>query len=84
MQLVNPENRSMLQRLGIQNIIVWDDIGGYVLANTVADNNYLAVFCQLAQDREKSSANARNSCWFIGKALASYPIIIIRNAVTCF
>ncbi|HNX02428.1 MAG: NAD-binding protein [Candidatus Cloacimonas sp.] len=67
-QLVNPENRSMLQRLGIQNIIVWDDIGGYVLANTVADNNYLAVFCQLAQDRENHLQTQEIPAEFIGKS----------------
>ena len=67
-QLVNPENRSMLQRLGIRNIIIWDDIGGYILANSIADNNYLAVFCQLVQDKQNHLQTQKIPSDFIGKS----------------
>lgn len=67
-QLVNPENRSLLERIGIINIIVWDDIGGYILANSVADINFLAVFCQLAQDKQNHLLTQKIPTEFIGKS----------------
>lgn len=57
----------MLQRLGIRNIIIWDDIGGYILANSIADNNYLAVFCQLVQDKQNHLQTQKIPSDFIGR-----------------
>ena len=67
-QLINPENRSLLERTGIQNIIVWDDIGGYILANNVTDTNYLTVFCQLAQDKQNHIITQKIPAEFAGKS----------------
>ena len=66
-QLINTENRGMLQRLGISNIIVWDDIGGYILANSVFDPNSLAAFCHLAKDSENRISIHRIIDTYIGK-----------------
>jgi len=67
-QLINPENRSLLERNGIQNIIVWDDIGGYILANNVTDTNYLTVICQLAQDKNNHIITQRIPTEFVSKS----------------
>ena len=67
-QLINPENRSLLERNGIQNIIVWDDIGGYILANNVTDTNYLTVICQLAQEKNNHIITQRIPTEFVSKS----------------
>jgi len=66
-QLVNTENRSMLQRIGISNIIIWEDIGGYILANNIASQNNLAVFSNLAKDSENHLLTCKIQDSFIGK-----------------
>jgi voltage-gated potassium channel len=53
-QLLNTENKQMLQRLGITKILVWDDIGGYMLANNIVDQNNLNIFTQLVKSSEPS------------------------------
>lgn len=67
-QLINTENRNMLQRIGISNIIVWDDIGGYILANSISDLNSLSVFCQLAKDKDNRLCTCKIQDSFIGKS----------------
>jgi hypothetical protein len=34
-QLLNPDNVSLLSRSGINDIVVFDDIGGYLLADNI-------------------------------------------------
>jgi len=66
-QLGNTENRNMLQRIGITNIIIWDDIGGYILANSVSDLNSLSVFSQLVKDSESRIMTLKIQESFVGK-----------------
>lgn len=66
-QLINTENRNMLQRIGICNIIIWDDIGGYILANNVADANSLMVYCQLAKDTQTRITTRKINDSYYGK-----------------
>jgi voltage-gated potassium channel len=49
-QLHNTENKQLLYRLGITNVIVYDDIGGYILANNVAESNSIKLLSQLVKD----------------------------------
>ncbi len=67
-QLLNTENRSMLQRLGISNILVWDDIGGYLLANSISDINCLSAYYQLVKDNESRLCSMKISDSFVGRS----------------
>ncbi|MDD2228589.1 MAG: potassium channel family protein [Candidatus Cloacimonetes bacterium] len=71
-QLINTENRNMLQRIGISNIIIWDDIGGYILANNVFENNSLSIFSHLAKDPHKLITTIKVGDGFIGKSFGEY------------
>ncbi len=67
-QLLNDENKQMLQRLGITKTLVWDDIGGYMLANNVADQNNLNIFTQLVKSPEPSISTCEISSEFYNKS----------------
>lgn len=67
-QLINTENRSMLLRIGITNIIIWDDLGGYILANNVFEPSNLSVFYQLAKDPNNRITTAKVHENFIGRS----------------
>jgi len=71
-QLMNTENRNMLQRIGISNIIIWDDIGGYILANSVFESNSLSIFSHLAKDPQKLITTIRVTDGFVGKSFGEY------------
>ncbi|HNX37550.1 MAG TPA: NAD-binding protein [Candidatus Cloacimonadota bacterium] len=51
-QLVNRENKNLLLRIGISNIIIYDDLGGYLLANNLEDFRSLSIFSQLLRSPE--------------------------------
>jgi voltage-gated potassium channel len=71
-QLINTENRNMLQRIGITNIIIWDDIGGYILANNVFEQDSLSLFCHLAKDPSNRIMTRKIGDGFIGKSFGEY------------
>lgn len=52
-QLMNGSNKNLLNRIGIESIIVYDELGGYLLANTVLEQNYLELYEHLAKDSEQ-------------------------------
>jgi voltage-gated potassium channel len=66
-QLINGENRNLLHRLGIDNIIVSDDLNGYILANNVIEQASLSLFNQLAKDPANFIRTERIEERFIGK-----------------
>lgn len=66
-QLINIENRLMLQRIGISRIFVWDDLGASLLVDNILDANSLNIFTQLAKspDVHLSTCVIRED--FVGK-----------------
>ena len=40
-QLMKSSNKNLLHRIGIESIIVFDELGGYLLANTLIEQRYL-------------------------------------------
>jgi len=67
-QLINSENRNLLQRIGIQNIIVYDEIGGYIIANNLFEDKSLCIYTQLAKSAETSISTCEIDSSFIGKS----------------
>lgn len=67
-QLINTENRSMLQRIGIHNIIIWDDLGGYLLANNVFEQDNLNVFYRLAKDPDNRISTIKVHDNYVGRS----------------
>lgn len=49
-QLINTENKQLLHRIGIFNTLVWDDLGGNLLANNVLNMHNMNIFSRLAKD----------------------------------
>jgi len=66
-QLINGENRNLLLRIGIDNIIVSDEVGGYILANNIMDKSSLSIFNQLARDPRSYLSDVPIDEQFIGK-----------------
>jgi voltage-gated potassium channel len=66
-QLINNENRQMLQRIGIKRIFIWDDLGAYLLADNIADANSLNIFTQLAKSPHTRFCTCSIDADFIGK-----------------
>jgi len=52
-QLSNGNNKHLLRRLGVDEIIVADEIGGRLLANNVLDVNYFSFHQELMQGHQK-------------------------------
>lgn len=46
-QLINRDNRNLLLRIGISNIIIYDDLGGYLLANNIDENCSISLISNL-------------------------------------
>lgn len=65
-QLINTENKHMLQRIGISKILIWDDIGGYMLANNVLDPNNLNIYTQLVKDADPHFCTCKIADSFLG------------------
>ncbi len=66
-QLINGENRNILQRIGIDNIIVSDDLNGYILANNIVEQASLSLFNQLAKDPANFIRTRKIDDRFVGK-----------------
>jgi len=52
-QLMNSTNKNLLNRIGIESIIVNDELGGYLLANTLIEQRYLELYERLAKENEQ-------------------------------
>ena len=66
-QLINPENRNLLERVGISNIIIFDDLGGYLLANNISENCSLNIYSQLLKSTQTQIQTCPIAPEFIGK-----------------
>ncbi|MDD3104080.1 MAG: ion channel [Candidatus Cloacimonetes bacterium] len=66
-QLINHENKQMLQRIGINKIFIWDDLGGYLLAENIMDTNNLSIYTQLVKNTESRIRSCEISDDFCGK-----------------
>jgi voltage-gated potassium channel len=67
-QLQNTENKQLLHRIGIFNTLVWDDLGGNLLANNVLDMNSMNIFSRLAKDAHCHFATLPIEAEFFGKS----------------
>jgi len=66
-QLMNSSNKTMLQRIGIESIIVYDEIGGYLLANTVLEQRFLEIYEKLAKDHAQKIVTVKIPDNFINR-----------------
>lgn len=66
-QLHNTENKNLLLRVGISNVIVYDDLGGYILANNIFGNHSLKLYSQLAKSALNSITTHEIPEGFVGK-----------------
>jgi Trk K+ transport system NAD-binding subunit len=67
-QLINNENKQMLQRIGINRVFVWDDLGAYLLADNIADDNSLSIFTQIAKSPQVRICTCAIEAELIGKS----------------
>lgn len=71
-QLHNTENRSMLQRIGIANILIFDDIAGYILANSLSEPHSLQFFSHLAKTGQERMRVCEIAAGWVGKSYGEY------------
>ncbi len=69
-QLINGENRNLLLRIGIDSIMVCDEVGGYILADNILDASSLNIYNQLARDPRSYLATIPIDQQFIGKTFS--------------
>lgn len=67
-QLLNPENRNLLERAGITNIIIYDDLGGYLLANNIFESCSLNIYSQLLKSPQTQIQTCPIAQEFVGKS----------------
>jgi len=67
-QLINNENRQMLYRIGISKVFVWDDLGAYLLADNIADENSLSIFTQIAKSSNSRICTCQIEEAYVGKS----------------
>jgi voltage-gated potassium channel len=51
-QLMSGSNKNLLRRLGIENILIYEEIGGYLLANNAVDRNSLNLYENLLREKK--------------------------------
>jgi voltage-gated potassium channel len=51
-QLMSGANKNLLLRLGIENILIYDEMGGFLLANNALDKNSINLFENLLRDKK--------------------------------
>jgi hypothetical protein len=66
-QLMNSSNRNLLHRIGIESIIVSDELGGYLLANTLVEQRYLELYEHLAKDHDQKMNIAKIPEQYVSK-----------------
>lgn len=71
-QLLNPDNVSLLSRSGINDIVVFDDIGGYILADNILDNSSLCIYSELLRAKDKHLHTIPIPAEFVGKSYGSF------------
>lgn len=67
-QLLNANNKTMLLRLGIKDVMVYDDLGGSILANSIAEGGSLSVINSLLQTKDKCLFTRKIDEAFVGKS----------------
>jgi len=71
-QLLNNENKSLLERLGISDIIVYDDLGGNLLASNIFDHNSLAMYAHLLSSPEHAFCSCEIDADFVGRTFGDF------------
>jgi voltage-gated potassium channel len=71
-QLLNEENRSHLEQLGVDNIVIFNEFGGYLLANNVVNRYYAGLTRKLMHDENHEILPRKIPHGFIGKAWAEF------------
>lgn len=66
-QLHNTENKSHLTRIGISNVLIYDDLSGYILANAVSDPSSIVLINQLIKNGQKRISPESVPVEWIGK-----------------
>ncbi len=66
-QLMKSSNKNLLHRIGIESIIVYDELGGYLLANTMIEQRYLELYERLAKDHEQKMTIIKIPVSLVGK-----------------
>lgn len=67
-QLLNGENKNLLHRIGITDVMVYDEIGGSILANNIVETNSLNIFGNLLKSSTHSFVTCEVSEDFVGKS----------------
>jgi len=65
-QLNNTENRNLLNRIGITRVVVFDDLGGYILANNVTEDNSIELLSHIIKNHQNQIVTADIPESFIG------------------
>ncbi len=66
-QLLNGENKNLLQRIGISEVLVYDDLGGGLLASSIIESNSLNIFSNLLGASDHSFITCEVADEFEGK-----------------
>jgi voltage-gated potassium channel len=78
-QLLNEENRSHLEHLGVDNIVIFNEFGGYLLANNVVNRYYAGFTQKLMHDEHTEIRPSKIPHIFIGKTWAELREYLIHE-----
>ena len=66
-QLINIQNKPHLKQIGVDNIVIFKELGGYLIANNVLNNHYISFYNHLVHSRDHNITNHRIPQSFVGK-----------------
>jgi len=66
-QLTRESNKNHLERININNIVHYDEIGGYLLANNINDENFIKVFTSIIKSDHSRITTVTIPANYVGK-----------------
>jgi voltage-gated potassium channel len=66
-QLISSNNKNLLRRLGIENILIYEELGGFILANNALEKNSLNLYENLLREKRNVVQTMMIPSMFVGR-----------------
>ncbi len=70
-QLINIQNKPHLKQIGVDNIVIFKEFGGYLIANNVLNSHYISFYNHLVHSREHNIITKKIPQSLIGQKYSS-------------
>ncbi len=70
-QLINIQNKPHLKQIGVDNIVIFKEFGGYLIANNVLNSHYISFYNHLVHSREHNIITKKIPQSLVGQKYSS-------------